>query len=628
MLFATMSSEPPRGRRLASLSLAALGVVFGDIGTSPLYAFRECFREEHGLPLTAANIHGVLSLIFWSLTIVISVKYLSYVLRADNHGEGGILALMALASRVTKGKLAGSVVVALGLFGAALLYGDGMITPAISVLSAVEGLHIAAPALSSHVLLITIAILIGLFMLQRRGTAGIGALFGPVTLIWFFVIGALGLAAILDNPSVLLALDPRAGIALLTSGKLAGFLVLGSVFLVVTGGEALYADMGHFGPRPIRLTWFVLVLPALLLNYFGQGALLLANPGAIKNPFYRLAPDWALYPLVGLATLATIIASQAVISGAFSLTRQATMLGFWPRVEIQHKSEEQIGQIYVPGINWLLMVVTVALVLAFGSSSSLASAYGIAVTTTMVITTALAFVVARRRWSWPLWAAGGLSLLFLVLDLGFFAANLVKVENGGWFPLAVAGLGFLLMSTWKKGRALLGERVREELVPLDELFERISESDVARVEGTAVYMTSNLEVAPAALTRVLEHNHALHEKVILLTVTLEDEARVTEDRRIEVKELREGFTRVVAHYGFMENPDIPKLLEREDTPTPELEETSFVLGYETLLPTGHRGMQRWRQRVFAAMSRNSQPATAFFNIPAKRVLEVGSQIEL
>jgi KUP system potassium uptake protein len=619
--------QEPRGKYLAGLCLAALGIVYGDIGTSPLYALRECFHGEHAVPPTHDNVLGVLSLVFWSLTIVICVKYLGYVLRADNRGEGGILALMALATRGAKASRTQTAVVLAGLFGAALLYGDGMITPAISVLSAVEGLQIAAPALGHFVLPITVVILVGLFWIQKHGTAGVGVVFGPITLVWFAVLSVLGISQILEQPQVLLGLSPAYGAAFLLHHGFLGFLVLGSVFLVVTGGEALYADMGHFGPRPIRLTWFGLVFPALLLNYFGQGALLLSNPATAENPFYLMAPSWALYPMLVLSTLATIIASQAVISGAFSLTRQAMMLGFWPRARIQHTSSREIGQIYVPTINWALMLATIALVLGFKSSSNLAAAYGIAVTTTMIITALLAYVVARRLWGWNRLAAGSVTALFLTVDLTFFGANIIKIEQGGWFPLGVAALVFALMTTWKKGRTLLGERIRASIVPLSDFFELMHIELPARVPGTAVFMTSNAEGTPPALLHNFHHNRVVHEQVILLTIVTEEVAYVQDSERAEVEELREGFVRVVARYGFMEDPDIIELLARKDTPTPPIEYTTFFLGRETLLAQG-RSMVRWRERLFSFMSRNALTATAFFNVPPDRVVELGSQVEL
>ena len=608
--------------------MTALGVVYGDIGTSPLYAIHECFKGEHGVPVTHENVLGVLSLIFWSLTIVISIKYLVYVMRADNRGEGGILALMALATSRGGTRRSTWVVVLLGLFGAALLYGDGMITPAISVLGATEGLEVATPAFSHFIAPITIVILIGLFMFQKRGTAGVGAIFGPVTLVWFILLSVLGIVHIVHQPKVLLALSPLHGALFLLHNHINGFLVLGAVFLVATGGEALYADMGHFGARPIRLTWFVLVLPALLLNYFGQGALLLDHPEAIRNPFYLMAPRWALYPLVIMATMATIIASQAVISGAFSLTRQATMLGFWPRVQIQHTSAKEIGQIYVPSINWVLMLATIALVLGFKSSTNLAAAYGIAVTTTMVITTALAYIVARHVWGWKLWTSLSLTIFFLIIDLAFFGANLIKVEQGGWFPLLVASGVFLLMTTWQKGRQLLGQQIRERIVPLEDFFELMRIERPHRAPGSAVFMTSNPTGTPPALLHNFEHNRVVHEQVMLLTIVTEEVSHVEDAERVSVEELPEGFVRIVAHYGFMEDPDLVALIMREDTPTPPIQHTTFFLGRETLLAEGRYGMSRWREQLFAYMSRNALRATAFFNVPPERVMELGSQVEL
>ncbi|MCB9893179.1 MAG: potassium transporter Kup [Planctomycetes bacterium] len=622
------SSQPESRSHLLGLCLASLGVVYGDIGTSPLYAIRECFHGEHAITPTPGNILGVLSLVLWSLTIVISLKYLVYVMRADNRGEGGVLALMALASRAIPGRRRTHlVVIMLGLFGAALLYGDGMITPAISVLGAMEGLEIAAPSFSHFVVPITVAVLVLLFLLQRRGTAGVGVLFGPVTLVWFAALSALGVWQIAHNPAVLMAISPHYAIEFLLHNQVHGLLVLGAVFLVVTGGEALYADMGHFGVRAIRLTWFVLVLPALLLNYFGQGALLLSRPSDSSNPFYRMAPHWALIPLLVLSTMAAIIASQAVISGAFSLTRQAMMLGYWPRMRVQHTSAKEIGQIYVPAINWILMVATIALVLGFGTSSNLAAAYGIAVTTTMIITTLLAYVVARYRWEWKPWACVLLTLVLLCIDGGFFAANVVKIEQGGWFPLAVAAGLFLLMTTWRKGRELLGKRLRESVLPIREFFDLMKAEPATRVPGIAVFMTGNPEGTPPALTNTFLHNHAVHKQVILLTIITEETPVVDEADRMTVDDLGEGFTRIIAHYGFMEDPDVPALLSRPSAPKAPLEHTSFFLGTETVLAR-RQGMSRWRTLLFSFLSRNAQRPTVFFNIPPDRVMEIGSQYSL
>jgi KUP system potassium uptake protein len=608
-----------------SQCLGALGVVYGDIGTSPLYAIRECFHPGHGLPVTPANVLGLLSLIFWSLTVVIALKYLTYVLRADNRGEGGVLALMALALASSKGKVPVWLVIGLGLFGAALLYGDGMITPAISILGALEGLVIATSAFEHWVVPLTIVTLVLLFLPQRFGTAKVGAVFGPIMLVWFAVIAGLGATHIARNPEVLYALSPHHALAFLVGHGALAFIVLGSVFLVVTGGEALYADMGHFGAKPIRATWVFVAGPALLLNYFGQGALILADPKAIENPFFFAAPRWALYPLVALSVLAAVIASQAVISGAFSLTRQATMLGFWPRVEVQHTSARAIGQIYVPTINWMLMVATIALVLGFRSSSNLAAAYGIAVTTTMVITTLLAYVVARYDWGMNLGAALGLTFLFVAIDLAFFGANVLKIAHGGWFPLLIGGVIFVLMTTWKRGRELLGQRIRSQVVPLEDFWELLHVELPARVPGTGVFMTSNADGAPPALLQNFLLNRVVHQHVILLTVVTTEAPREPGAQRVTVQNLENGFQRVIARYGFMEQPDIPALLAEHQLVS-SIDNTTFFLGRETLLPAGGGGMARFRQHLFAFMSRNSQRAATFFNVPPDRVMEIGSQI--
>jgi KUP system potassium uptake protein len=614
---------------LLSLSLAALGIVYGDIGTSPLYAIRECFYGEHGVGVSEISVLGVLSLILWSLITVVSLKYLVYILRMDNRREGGILALMALGSS-SQGLPSWTrrAVIWLGLFGAALLYGDGMITPAISVLSAVEGIKVAAPGLERWVVPITVAILVGLFSVQSSGTARVGAIFGPVTAVWFAVLALLGVMQVVREPSVLRALNPYWGARFLLEHGVSGYFVLGSVFLVVTGGEALYADMGHFGRRPIRLTWFAVVFPALLLNYFGQGALLLRDGEAAHNPFFEMAPGWATYPLVVLSTAATIIASQAMISGAFSLTRQATMLGFWPRTRIAHTSSREIGQIYVPSINWLLMFASIGLVLGFRSSSNLAAAYGIAVTSTMVITTLLAVVVAHYRWHWSVWTTGLVTLGLLVIDLAFLGANIVKVADGGWFPLGVGASMFMLMSTWKRGRQVLQKRILTKTVPLQGLFQRMSKAPPVRVPGTAVFLSSHPDGVPPALLHNLLHNHVLHSQIILMTILIEEVARVTDAQRVHVEQIEHGFVRVVARYGFTETPDVIELLARDDTPTPRLEETTFFLGRETLIAGGQYGMSRWRERLFGFMSRNAMLATKFFNVPADRVMEVGTHIEL
>jgi KUP system potassium uptake protein len=618
--------EEPKGRYFLTLCLGALGVVYGDIGTSPLYAMRECFHPSHGLAVTQANVFGLLSLIFWSLMIVISAKYLAYVLRADNRGEGGVLALMALALGASKNRLPTWGVIGLGLFGAALLYGDGMITPAISILGALEGLVIATTAFENWVVPLTLVTLVILFLPQRFGTARVGAVFGPIMLVWFAVIALLGIGHIVAHPSVLMALSPHFAFRFVFEHGTTAFIVLGSVFLVVTGGEALYADMGHFGAKPIRYTWIFLAGPALVLNYFGQGALLIAEPTAIENPFFLAAPRWALYPLVVLSVVAAVIASQAVISGAFSLTRQATMLGFWPRVEVQHTSAREIGQIYVPTINWMLMIATIALVLGFRTSSNLAAAYGIAVTTTMVITTLLAYVVARYQWGWGMLPALALTIVFVTIDLGFFGANALKIAHGGWFPLLMGGAIFVLMTTWKRGRELLGRRIRAQIIPLEDFWELLRVELPARVPGTGVFMTSNAEGAPPALMQNFLLNRVVHQEVVLLTILTTERPRVLPHERLSVEEMKDGFKRLVARYGFMEQPDIPVLLTESHVLSSTIEHCTFFLGRETVLPAIGGGMARWRQHLFAFMTRNSQRAATFFNVPPDRVMEIGSQI--
>jgi len=625
-------SSPANGRRLAVLSIAALGVVYGDIGTSPLYAVRESFHASYGLAVVSSNILGVLSLIFWSLILVISIKYLGVILRADNDGEGGILALASLVTPMQASADRRKVLVVLGLFGAALLYGDGMITPAISVLSAVEGLQVATPVFERWVIPITVLILIALFAFQKRGTEGVGKVFGPVTLVWFLVLAALGLYQIAQEPSVLAAVLPTHAITFFIENGTRGFLVLGSVFLVVTGGEALYADMGHFGTRPIRLMWFAIALPALLLNYFGQGALLIRMPDAIVNPFYRMGPDWAAYPLVLLATAATVIASQAVISGSFSLAMQSVQLGYAPRLRIEHTSEEEFGQIYIPEVNWALMVACIGLVVSFGSSSALAAAYGVAVTTTMVITTVLFFVVARERWRWSMVAAGSLATLFLVVDLAFWAANLTKIPDGGWFPLVVAAVVFVLMTTWKAGRRVLAGRMKARELPLDDFLKSLEEHLPTRVPGTAVFMFKDATGTPRALLHNLKHNKVLHEHVVCLAVVTESVPYVSPRDRARCTPRGCGFYAVVLRYGFMEDVNVPLAL-RDLEGCDELRlkpmETTYFLGRETLVPGRNgSGMRRWRKHLFAFMSHNARPPAAYFRLPPSQVIEVGAQVQL
>ncbi|MCA1580647.1 MAG: potassium transporter Kup [Acidobacteria bacterium] len=617
------------GKYLFTLSLGALGIVYGDIGTSPLYALRECFHGPHAIPPTPANVMGVLSLVFWSLLIVISIKYLVFVMRADNRGEGGILALMSLIRPHRKGSRGFRFALTmLGLFGAALLYGDGIITPAISVLSAVEGLEIATPVFAHLVQPITILILIGLFLIQKRGTQGVGAIFGPVMIVWFISIAALGFLQIIREPGVLASVNPLYAVHFFRENTVHGFLALGTVFLVVTGGEALYADMGHFGARPIRLAWFVFVLPALLLNYMGQGALLLTQPSAAANPFYRLGPAWTLYPMVVLSTIATVIASQAVISGAFSLTRQAVLLGYSPRVQIDHTSAREIGQIYIPSVNWALMLATIALVVGFGSSSNLAAAYGVAVTTTMAITTMLMAVVAHELWGWSIPASLLLAGVFLVPDLAFFGANIVKVPHGGWFPLLVAAGIFIMMTTWRRGREILNARLIEEALPLEAFISDFGR--VYRVQGTGVYMSRTENGVPPALLHNFKHNKVLHKTVALLTVITEDRPHVPESERLAVSDLGNGLFRVVARHGFMEDASVLELLGRVEQSGLEFPpgDTSFFLGKETIFASKRPGMAIWRERLFALMSRNARSATLFFRLPPNRVVELGAQIEI
>ncbi len=613
------------------LTLAALGIVYGDIGTSPLYAVRECFRGRDALPVTPANILGVLSLVFWSLVIVISFKYLVFVMRADNRGEGGILALMTLGTSCVKKRGTKLLLMTvLGIFGAALLYGDGMITPAISVLSAVEGLNVATKLFEPYVIPIALAILIALFMFQKRGTAGIGSIFGPVMLVWFSVLAVLGIKEIIKDPKIFMAFDPRFAIHIFTKGGWRGFVVLGTVFLVVTGGEALYADMGHFGRKPIQLGWFSVVFPALLLNYFGQGALLLDHPEAVDNLFYKLAPSWALYPLVLLATMATVIASQAVISGSFSLTRQAMQLGFSPRLTVLHTSREEIGQVYVPSINWILLIGTVCLVIGFRHSGNLAAAYGIAVSATMVITTLLVFEVAHILWNWKLWQILPLTIFLLIIDTGFFTSNITKIASGGWVPILVALTVFTLMTTWKKGRELVKKRIDEKVVPLKEFLQQVKEKRPYRVPGTAIFLTGNPVGTPVPLIRNFHHNKIVHERIILLHVRIEEVPFVRRKHRSIVEEIGEGFYRVILRYGFSEHPNVLRGLRhlKSEELDINLSEITFFLGRETLLIKGDRGMKTWRKELFAFLSRNARDATRFFRIPPDQVIEIGVQIKL
>jgi KUP system potassium uptake protein len=626
-------SHPPgeaasHARRRA-LVVGAIGVVFGDIGTSPLYALKECFSPEnpHHVAATQGNVLGILSLVFWALTMVIVVKYLMFIMRADNAGAGGILALLALVPQKAKGVAPGGLLM-IALFGTALLYGDGVITPAISVLSAIEGLEVATSAAKPAVLPLTVAVLVALFLVQKWGTGGIGKVFGPVTLVWFAIIAALGARQLVQSPAVLLAIDPRHAVSFFAENRGHGFLVLGSVFLVVTGGEALYADMGHFGRGPIRIGWFAVVFPALLLNYFGQGAMLLRNPAAAVNPFYGLVPGWALYPVVAIATAATVVASQALISGAFSLTQQAVQLGYFPRVTIVHTSKSTEGQIFIPEINTALLLACIACVLHFKSSTALAAAYGIAVTGTMGITTVVYYVVVTRAWGWSPMKAGALAGLFLVFDIAFFTANAAKFIDGGWFPITVAAAIFAVMTTWKRGRRELAEKFRSTMLPLDTFLADIEATKPIRVRGTAIFMASSAVGTPPALLHHFKHNQALHERLILLTVESVPIPEVASSDRLTVVDKGHGVMHVTARYGFMEQPNIPRTLGACPQLALEPMRTSYYLGRETLLTTGNSKMARWRKWLFAFISRNARPATAYFGLPANRVVELGMQIDL
>ena len=620
----------PTGKRLAVLSLAAVGVVYGDIGTSPLYAIRECFHGEYGIDPSQQNILGVMSLMFWALIIVVSIKYLAFILRADNRGEGGVIALTAqLENSGSNGPIT-RWLVAIGLFAAALLYGDGMITPAISVVSAMEGVGIAFPELEHWVVPLALVVLVGLFLAQRLGTRGVGVLFGPVMSLWFVVIASLGIVNLASTPQVLAAVVPTHGVDFLRRNSTEGFLVLGAVFLVVTGAEALFADMGHFGRRPIRLPWYGFVLPALLCNYFGQAAVLYQRPDAVAHPFYAMVPEWATIPTIALATMATVIASQAVISGAFSLTRQAIQMGYLPRMNIVHTSESEIGQIYIPQVNWVLLAFVVALVLGFRSSSQLAAAYGVAVTATMTITSILFFVVARRRWGWHLGFLIPLTVGFLAVDLAFFAANASKIAHGAWFPLAIGGIVFGIMTTWRKGRRLLSEKVYGGAPLLDQFIKEVGERSPARVPGKAIYLASRPLGVPPALLMNLERNKVLHSEIAILNIQNRHIPRVERKHKVEVYPLDHGFWGISVQYGFMEEPNVPYALAlaREQGLDFELDEVVFFLGRESIVPHRRPVMSFWREALFSFLSRNAMDATRFFKIPPDQVVEIGSRVEL
>jgi KUP system potassium uptake protein len=613
------------------LVVGAIGVVYGDIGTSPLYTLRTAFTGSFGLPLTPDNVLGVLSVIFWALLVVVTLKYITLIMRADNRGEGGILALTALVSRgiESRNRLRWWLV-GLGIFGAAMFYGDGMITPAITVLGAVEGLGVIAPAMHPFIVPVSIVILVALFAIQRKGTASIGAVFGPVMAIWFVVLGVLGAMGIARGPAVLAALEPIYAFRFVARNPEIAFVAFGAVVLAVTGTEALYADMGHFGKSPIRRAWLFFVFPALLLNYFGQGALVLTDPAAIQNPFYLLAPGWGRVPLLVLATAAAIIASQAVISGAFSLTRAAIQMGYCPRLAILHTSERAIGQIYVPFINWMLLTAIVALVVGFRNSDNLAGAYGIAVTMAMLIDSILIFVVMRRLWNWPVWISILITVPLLLIDLTFLASNSLKIPEGGWFPLLIGIVVFTLLTTWKRGRSLLMRRLAEDAMPLDLFIQSIEASPPTRVPGTAIFLTSTRNRVPHALLHNLKHNKVLHERVVFLTIVTEDIPYVPDEERYEISPLGCNFFSMAAHYGFKDDPDVPELLEdcgRKGF-TFDMMETSFFVSRETLIATVTPGMALWREKLFVSMSKNATKASEFFQVPTNRVVELGTQVEL
>jgi KUP system potassium uptake protein len=615
---------------LAALTIGAIGVVYGDIGTSVLYAVKEVFGAGH-VPFTPDNVYGVLSIFFWTLTVIVSIKYVVLVLRADNNGEGGLIAMLALASQAVKDKpKLRQWLLAVGIFGTSLFYGDGVITPAISVLSAVEGLEVVSPRFAEGVIPLTLLILLGLFAVQKRGTSGIGKFFGPITLVWFATIALLGISHILDHPEILKALNPYYALEFMWHQPGTSFIILGAVVLCVTGAEALYADLGHFGKKPIRLAWFTTVMPALTLNYFGQGALLLARPEAVKNPFYMMAPDWALVPLVVLATMATVIASQALITGAFSVTKQVVQLGYLPRLNVQHTSVRDTGQIYVPAVNWGLFVAIVVAVVMFRSSSNLAAAYGIAVTLDMLITTILTFFVIRYGWKYPLWLCIAATGWFFVVDIAFFSSNLLKLLQGGWFPLLIGGFIFTLMMTWKRGRAILNEKLRIDSIDLKSFLESVFEQPPLRVPGTAVFLTAEPGTVPNAMLHNLKHNKVLHDHNLFVTVRNHEVPWIGLDRRVEIDTLGHDCWQVTLHYGFKNDPDVPRALEQIRNRGCELDPmtTSYFLSRDTVVPTIGTGMAAWREKLFAQMHHNASAAADFLNLPNNSVVELGSKVEI
>jgi KUP system potassium uptake protein len=625
-----MAEDKKLGKsKLAVLTLSALGIVFGDIGTSPLYAMRECFSKEHGMDVNQTNVFGVLSLIFWSLILVISFKYLLIVMRTDNKGEGGIMALMEMVLPKKKGTNY-LFILSIGLFGAALLYGDGIITPAISVLSAIEGLKIVTPLFEPYVISITVTILFFLFLFQKTGTSGVGKIFGPIILIWFVVLGMLGIYAILKNLTILNSLNPIYAIYFFKLHGFAGVLVLGSVFLVVTGGEALYADLGHFGRKPIKLAWFFIVLPCLVLNYLGQGALILQNSSLAENSFFYLAPNWALIPLVILSTMATITASQAVISGAFSLTHQAIQLGYLPRFNVIHTSAVEKGQIYIPQINWMLFIATAALVLSFKSSTNLAAAYGVAITTTMVITTILTFTAMTKLWKWNLTPSIILTALFIIVDLSFFYANIIKVPEGGWFPLVVGILIFIMMTTWYKGRRLLRIKLTKQTDTVDKFIGYYKKDIHHVVPGSALFLTANPNGTPPALVNLIKFNKIIHKKVIIMSINISNVPYMDLEENLELKRMDENIFQVIAYYGYLNKPDVPKIVEllNDLMVISGVDDVTYFIGKETIVITKNTGMSLWRETLFDFMSRNSERITTYFKLPPDKVCEIGAQIKL
>ena len=618
------------GKQLAGLTLGAIGIVYGDIGTSPLYALKEVFAHGH-VPLTPENIHGILSMIFWTLMVIVSLKYVTLILRADNNGEGGLIAMLALASTAVADRPAlRAKLLGIGIFGTAIFFGDGVITPAVSVLSAVEGMEVAAPALERFVVPVTLVVLTGLFMVQKHGTGGIGKFFGPITALWFIVLAVLGVMHIVGNPAVLAALSPHHALRFTFTHPGMAFVALGSVILCATGAEALYADMGHFGKKPIRLAWFSLVLPALTLNYFGQGAMLLAHPENVENPFFEMAPHWALYPLVGLATCATVIASQALISAAFSVTKQVIQLGYLPRLRILHTSVNETGQIYIPFVNWALYGCIVLAVIFFGSSSKLAAAYGITVTIDMLITTVMTFFVIRFAWKLPLALCIGATGIFFVIDILFFSANVIKVIDGGWFPLLIGVVMFSLMMTWRDGRALLSERLRSDSIDLQPFLEAVFSSPPQRVEGTAVFLNADAGTTPNALLHNLKHNKVLHKQNLFVTVKSHEVPWIGFDKRVEIESLGNSCWQIMLHFGFKNEPDVPEALKlvRQHGVNIDDMETSYFLSRDIVIPTIGRGMAPWREKLFASMHRNASGVADFLSLPANRVVELGSKVEL